>query len=267
MCLVVLLLSVHVSVLSMNVIIDSLTVRACTRGPEAANTQLLPATAVHVRRQRSHTLHVPVAALGDASGGDVPSTALNQQVAIMNQLMSNTPFTFVNAGVTRISNLSVRLKPLTMSFRCVASPKCFALCARLKTGTHSHRARPRSEEPRLPLGSGPVRMLITDHAGAFRAVVECRGSGDTHERDEGRDAGRQLCGARMPCSSHGSHQRTPRRMTHALQMPACSCVWAQVLSALCDASAGPQHLDHGHAGLHSRVRRQGSELMTDRRHA
>jgi len=72
---------------------------------------------------------VPVAAVGDASGGDVPLSALNQQVMIMNQLMSNTPFTFVNAGVTRISNLSVGLKPLTMSFRCVASPQCFALCA------------------------------------------------------------------------------------------------------------------------------------------
>ena len=61
--------------------------------------------------QCSHTLRVPVAALGDASGGDVPLSALNQQVTIMNQLMSNTPFTFINAGVTRISNVSVRLNP------------------------------------------------------------------------------------------------------------------------------------------------------------
>jgi len=49
-----------------------------------------------------------VAALGDASNGDVPLSALDQQVMVMNQLMTNTPFTFVNAGVTRISNVSVR---------------------------------------------------------------------------------------------------------------------------------------------------------------
>jgi hypothetical protein len=55
---------------------------------------------------------VPLAALGDATNGDVPESALDQQIQIMNSLMSNTPFTFVNAGVTRVSNTSVRLQPL-----------------------------------------------------------------------------------------------------------------------------------------------------------
>ena len=62
-------------------------------------------------QQLRSRLGMPVAALGDATGGDVPLSALNQQIAVMNQLMANTPFTFVNAGVTRISNMSVRSGP------------------------------------------------------------------------------------------------------------------------------------------------------------
>ena len=75
-------------------------------------------------RNRMPTCVVPAAALGDATNGDVPQSALDQQVSLMNQLMSNTPFTFVNAGVTRISNTSVRPAKLRMVPLCIFSERC-----------------------------------------------------------------------------------------------------------------------------------------------
>ena len=56
----------------------------------------------------SHTKHACTAGDGDVGAGDVPLSALQAQIQVLNSAFADTPFTFLLAGVDRHTNASVR---------------------------------------------------------------------------------------------------------------------------------------------------------------